>query len=208
MDFGRTEPVPENILEAKNQIVKKENGLLHPLIVEMFEDPKFFSGLPMELQQDIPLLAEYIENTSRFHQILGKEKREESGLFAERITIPETKNEAGKTRASEQGRKVNLDYLSSIGIDPARVLVFRVTQPSETPKPEYYWTTDFFETQRGLTREIGPEKRKSAITLISNLKTIAGKSGLIQDINDDNGLAVRQIDTNSFDQKQCIGIIK
>jgi len=70
-------------------------------------------------------------------------------------------------------------YLKTKGIDPSKVLFFRITQPTDNPKPEYYWTSDYSEVQKGLTAEISPEQRKTSIILVADLETINGNGGLI-----------------------------
>ncbi len=44
--------------------------------------------------------------------------------------------------------------------------------------------------------------------LVADLETINQNQGLIQDINDDQGIAVRQIGRGSFDQKRVIARFK
>jgi len=129
-------------------------------------------------------------------------------LLGEEVNISETAHEDGRTRRAESGQRVNVEYLRSQGIDPSKVLFFRITQDSDTPKPEYYWTSDYGETQRGLRVEVSPEKRKTAVILVADLETINQNDGLIQDMNDDEGLAVRQIGTGNFDQRKALAKIK
>lgn len=113
----------------------------------------------------------------RFQSIIIKEREKRwsgdlSGLLGEEITIPETQHAGGRQRRAESGYKINVDYLKTIGLDPKKILFFRATQPSLTPKPEYYWTSDYFETVRGLTAEIPPEQRKTSVILVADLETI------------------------------------
>jgi hypothetical protein len=86
--------------------------------------------------------------------------------------------------------------------------MFRITQPSEQAKPEYYWTADYFEAHKGLQQEVSGEKRRRAVILIADLKMISQNGGLIQDVNDSGSLDVRQIGTGSFDQKKALVITK
>jgi hypothetical protein len=99
-----------------------------------------------------------------------------------------------------------LDYVKASGVDPTRVLFFRVTQPSEHPKPELYWTSDFAETKGGLGIELGAQASTSVI-LVSTLEDISHNGGLMDDINDDSGIAVRQIGLNNFDQNDALLIL-
>ena len=89
-------------------------------------------------------------------------------------------------------------------IDPSKVLFFRRTIPSKDPKPEFFWTSDYFETRQGLTAEISPKNRDTAIIIVASLDAINKNGGLIQDINDDQGIAVRQIGTDNFDQNLAL----
>ena len=150
---------------------------------------------------------------SKFQNIITPERQKRwdgdmSGLFGDKIHIAETTHANGKIRRAESDYKINVEYLKTQGIDPSQVLFFRVTQPTDKPKPEYYWTSDYFETQKGLTREISSKQRKTSIILVSSLDVINSNGGLIQDINDDNGLAVRQIGTGDFDQNMTSAKIK
>jgi hypothetical protein len=85
--------------------------------------------------------------------------------------------------------------------------MFRVTQPSTTPKPEYYWTSDYFEVTRGLHAEISIEDRTNSVILVSSLEDINKNNGLMVDIDGESGLTVRQIGFEPYDQKNCLAII-
>lgn len=186
---------------------------INPFITNYFRDPHFFYALPSWVQDDGQLLLEYIENTGKFDEIIGAErerrfKGEMSGLFGEIVSLPETEHLDGRTRRSENGYRINIGYLNKIDIDPKKVLFFRITQPiPDQPKPEYYWTSDYNEVVYGLNNEIPSDQRKTSIVLIADLQTIDENGGLIQDINDDNGLAVRQIGNGPFDQHKALAQI-
>ncbi|MBW3004330.1 hypothetical protein KY310_00665 [Candidatus Woesearchaeota archaeon] len=194
--------LPEKAMEGAN-----------PFILKYFQDPNLFPALPEEIRNSEERLTEIVQNTSRFSDLIYKERKKRwaedlTGLLGEEVHIPETKHADGRTRRAESGYRVNVDYLRSIGIDPSKVLFFRLTQPSDDPKPEYYWTSDYFEVLRDLSAEIFGEQRESAVILVSDLETVNENEGLIQDINDDQGLAVRQIGTGPFDQKSAIARFK
>ncbi|MEO8581453.1 MAG: hypothetical protein ABI425_02615 [Patescibacteria group bacterium] len=202
-----TDPKVEKGIDTAVALAKKK---ISPFVIERFKEPKLFYALLDRVKEDAQLLVDFLENTSQLEVELARQ-RNASGpnmILGENVDIPESMHSDGRQRRAESGYKINIEEIIRRGIDPTKVLFFRVTQPGETPKPEYYWTTDFHETQRGLSREITPEKRATAVTLIADLSTIAGEEGLIQDINDDQGLAVRQISLEPFDQSKCISIIR
>ncbi len=198
--------VHESFQRALTLLIKAKEEV-DPLVFESLEDEKLFNALPAEVKNSDEKLAEYILHCSKFSFVVGKERHSEGGLFGPTHEIPETAHADERMRRAEAGTTINVDYLRTVGIDPSKVLFFRVTQPSTTPKPEYYWTSDYIETQRGLQQEIAGERRKTAITLVADLETINKNGGLIQDINDDQGLAVRQIGTDGFDQSNTIAIL-
>lgn len=181
---------------------------INPMICEALEDERLFRALPESIKNSDQLLAELLLHSGKFDSLVSQERHTTNGLFGEDCAISKTTHADGRVRRAESGKKINVDYLKTVGIDPAKVLFFRTTQPSVTPKPEYYWTSDFLETQRGLQQEIAGEKRKTAVTLVANLEIINQNGGLIEDINDDQGLSVRQINENGFDQNQAIAILQ
>ncbi len=192
-------------------LAKGEN--INPFIIRYFENPRLFNALPPELRDSDQALGEYITNTGRFDDLIHRERQARwqgdiTGLFGEEVHAPEVPHADGRTRKSESGYKINIDGLSAKGVDPAKVLFFRLTQPADDlPKPEYYWTSDFSETSHGLNMEVSPEKRSKAVILVDSLDNINKNGGLIQDINDDRGLAVRQIGTAPYDQGGVIAKI-
>ncbi|MBW3002803.1 hypothetical protein KY338_06605 [Candidatus Woesearchaeota archaeon] len=194
--------LPEKAMENAN-----------PFVLEYFQDPNLFPALPEEIRNSEERLTEIVQNTSRFSDLIHKERQKRwngdlTGLLGEEVQVPEKEHADGRTRHAEDGYRVNVDYLKTINIDASKVLFFRLTQPSDEPKPEYYWTSDYFEVLRGLDAEIPGEQRDHAVILVSDLETISGNEGLIQDMNDDQGLSVRQIGTGSFDQKKAIARFK
>lgn len=169
-------------------------------------------ALPEKITNNETEIASLLENMSRVQE--AKEGRLNSGsnngnLFTETVKIPEIKLANGHPTRQEEGPRIDMKYLKKCEVDPKKVLFFRITQPAaDAPKPELYWTTDYYETLRGLTQEISTEKRKTAIILISDLETVNQNGGLIRDVNDDEGLAVWQIGSNEFDQNLALAKIK
>jgi hypothetical protein len=184
-------------------LLSKRGVSVHPFVYEYFSDPRFFNSLPSLVRQNPISMLRLLATNSKFFSIIH-----DFNLYGQEVTIGESKTEHGASRSLEVGPRINLEYLRSKGIDPSQVLFFRITQPSYAAKPEYYWTTDFFEPLKGLRMEISPEKRKNAVLLISNLETINRNGGLIRDVNDDAGLAVRQISNANFNQNLCLSRVK
>lgn len=146
-------------------------------------------------------IAEAIAFSSKFDQVAPE-------LFQENVELPEGHGNYsnGHPRRAESGARLDLERVKQYGIDPAKVIFFRVTQPSDDPKPEFYWTTDFMETRGGLGAELG-KQRQTAVILIDTLEAIAKNNGLMRDINDDAGVAVRQLGLDNYDQATAIGRI-
>ena len=146
-------------------------------------------------------IAEVVAYSSKFH-LMSQE------LFSEEVELPEGhgSHQNGHPRRAESGKKLELERVKQAGIDPSKVIFFRVTQPSDQPKPEFYWTTDFVETRGGLSVELG-KQRQTSVILIDTLESIANNGGLMRDINDDAGIAVRQLGLDSYDQTTAIGRI-
>lgn len=198
-------------IESLFESLIAQREAIHPFVAEYFQESDFLSSLPEAIQRDEQELAGFIINTSKFFDIVSECQKclqDGESLFGEDVHLAESVHADGRTRRAESGRKINVDFLRNKGIDPLKVLFFRITQEAKVHKPEYYWTTDYFETQKGLLREMPVEQRTTAITLVASLEAINNNDGLIQDINDDNGLAVRQIGTESFDQDLAIARIR
>ncbi|MFA7253307.1 MAG: hypothetical protein WC107_02010 [Patescibacteria group bacterium] len=185
---------------------------INPFVAEQFSEPDFFNALPGDIRESDNRLAEYMAHTMAFDDYVVSERRKSSqrsaeGLFGDEVFIPKTPAQGGFTRREESGRRINVQAVSEQGqINPEKVLFYRVTQPSGEPKPEYYWTSDLHEVMHGLNAELSREKQETAVILVSDLRTISENGGLIEDVNDDQGLAVRQIGMEPFDQKRCLAI--
>lgn len=182
-------------------------------MVRDFSDPALYPALPDNIRNNQELLSSYIENSAKFDSIIHTERSKryrgnEDGLFGKEVSIPESLHANGRVRRAESGYSVHPEYLRTVGIDPEKVLFYRVTQPSEIPKPEFYWTSDYQEVVAGLHVETGGEYRKTAVILAADMLTISKNEGLIQDVNDDQGLAVRQIGLGSFDQKNALAVFR
>lgn len=175
---------------------------------EFMAEPSVVAALGSEI--DV-----YARNTRAIFNIQKEEmKKRELGkkdrLFGEAVTTEAVPRADGTPREVEVGFELNLDYLRQKGIDPSRVLVFRRTQPQDaaSPKPELYWTTDYWEVAKGLTAEINGKARENSIVLISTLSAINENGGLIRDVNDDNGIPLRQRGSGTFDQNSNLVIAK
>jgi len=209
-EIFQEEPVDPQVEKGIDAAVSLAKKKVDPFVIERFKDPNVFYALLERVQGNAQELVDFLDNTSQLEAALRADSSAagENRILGETVDIPESVHADGRPRRAESGQKIHLEEIRRRGIDPSKVLFFRVTQPGESPKPEYYWTTDFFETQRGLTREIPWDKRASAVTLIADLATIAGEAGVIQDINDDQGVAIRQISLEPFDTSQCIAIMR
>ncbi len=213
IDDEPTDPNAQKKIDWLASRAQDEGIQIDPKVSEYFKDPAFFNSLPASIRDDEEVLFAYLKNSSQFDDLISPERQKApskpgEGLLGEDVVINEGAHADGRPRRVEEGYLVQVDYLNQINIDPTKVLVFRVTQPSDSPKPEYYWTTDLFETKRGLQREIRPEQRQTSVILVSSLDAISKNGGLIQDMNDDNGMSFRQIGITEFDQNDCVSIIK
>jgi len=193
-------------------ILEKALKGANEFVAEYFQDPNLFPALPEEIRNSEEELTKLVQNSGKFYDVIYPERKKRwngdlSGLLGEEVHIPETEHADGRTRRAETGYRVDAEYLKSIDIDPSKVLFFRITQSSDKPKPEYYWTSDYFEVLRGLYAEVSGEQREDAVILVADLETI-NENGLIQDINDDQGLSVRQIGKEPFDQNRAIARFK
>lgn len=187
-----------NALEAALSFCSTD---VHPMVYEMLDDPKLLSALPEQIKRP-EVLALYLEHTSRFAEA---DKRK---FLKEEVTLPRSQHADGRTRREETGQRVDTEELRKMGIDPAYVLYFRVTQPSDTPNPEYYRTSDLTEVRQGLTQEITEKARSKSVILCSTLEDIASDAGVMTDVNDDNGIAVRTLYTGDYDQQRALAVIR
>jgi hypothetical protein len=208
----RDEKVEAKVANACN--ILTEHGItLNPMVLDYFKDPDLYNSLPADIKESDARMAEYIGHSMAFGDYFYKARTkrwsgDDTGFFGKEMAVPETMHHNGRVRREEEGYKININALAEAKINPSKVLFFRITQPSEEPKPEYYWTSDFHEVMRGLTAEIPKSQREAAVVLVADLETINGNEGLIQDINDDQGLAVRQIGQGPFDQTKCLAKFK
>lgn len=199
-------------LEPIIALLVSRGAVINPFVLEIFEDSHLFYALPESLRKDSERFADFIEHSSKFDDAIQHFRERNSrgdmtGLLGPDVIIPPSIHADGRLRDEEEGPVLQLQALIDEGIDPAKVLMFRVTQPSDNPKPEFYWTSDYFETVNGLGEEVPPGQRATAVILVGDLATINGNEGLIQDVNDDSGMSVRQIGLGTFNQKSCIAIL-
>lgn len=181
---------------------------INPAFIDKINNNRLISPLAEAIrsQPNNLNLLDFIKHSNRFSNL-----NRFSGIFdrSERITINQSEqnlHQNGRPRQEESGYKLNFDYIKDQNIDPGLVLYFRVTQPSEEPKPEWYWTSDFAEVNYGLGRELGNQE-STAVILVSTLEEISGNGGLINDVNDDSGIALRQIGLDVFDQIRALTIL-
>ena len=202
-DTSADQPVltPDEAMQKAMTDIASQSHEVSPFIFELFTEEKFFASLPAETQRSPELLGGLLLHSSRFDTLLHQKPET---IFGEVVQVAETTHADGRIRHEEEGPRIKVDDLREAGIDPSKVLFFRLTQPSDQPKPEYYWTTDYGETMKGLRMEVSEERRRTAIILVADLATINQNEGLIRDRNDDNGLAVRQIGLDTFNQSKAI----
>lgn len=197
-------PVHNMSLDEIEAQLKAEGENLNPIFLDMCDaDSVLLNGLNWVYEQQGIPPSEYIKHSNRLANLPKRSVFSET----EHVVIPVSDDNVhawGESRRHEEGPKLDIDYIVSKGVDPKYALFFRVTQPSNgQPKPEYYWTTDFNEVRGGLRDELGASA-ETAIILVSTLDTIAQNGGLMWDINDDSGIAVRQIGLDTFDQNKAL----
>ncbi len=191
-------------------IIRQKGVEVNPFVAKYFSNPELYNALPSQIKDSDQSLMDYIENTSKFSDLIGSERDKRatgdtSGLLGETVQAADSTHANGEGRRDEKGEKINVDYLRTVGVDPSRVLFFRATQPMDQgPKPEYYWTSDLVEATKGLAVEVTASQRETAVVLVSDLQSIDQNGGLIQDVNDDSGISVRQINEGPFDQNKAI----
>ena len=204
---GGKEEFLEKMETLINDLMREKREDLNPIVLEYFEDKDLARALFQKFQ-DNTSIKEYILHSCKFFSFLSRErnKQGEGGFFGREEIIPETKHSDGRIRSEEKGRKLDLEVLKKNGIYPQNVLFFRVTQPAKEgeTKPEYYWTSNYFETKSGLQQEIPSNLRATSIILVADLETISENGGLIEDINDCGGLSVKQYGSESFDQNTAL----
>ncbi len=198
----KSEGLPQ--FSVKNFIRKLEAEGEEPnwIILSVLDTPRFITGLQTYCEKSGDNIEEYLRHSSRYAKLRRGGKT--GDLFSgEEVHIPQLGQ-----NWEERGRTMDMQYVRSQNIDPAHVLYFRVTQPMESgkPKPEYYWTSDLGEVSRGLNLELGAQAQ-TAVILTSTLEDIASNGGLIDDINDDSGIPVRQIGTEPYDQGRALFVM-
>ena len=199
-------PNAEIILGRALASLLAEGEDVNPALIDKFDNDELMYGLFDTSESSGIPIVEYIKHSNRYSNI------NRFGAIFDRndpIVIEESEDnlyQSGRLRPSEMGYLLSFQYLEDNDIDPSLVLYFRATQPSAEPKPEYYWTSDFGEVKNGLGRELG-NHADTAVILVSTLKDIANNGGLMSDINDDSGIAVRQIGLGTYDQSRALFIL-
>ncbi|NCU41358.1 MAG: hypothetical protein EOM19_01370 [Candidatus Moranbacteria bacterium] len=194
----------ERMRKIITRITQSNLDDLHPGILEYFEDEDLAKEFFQKFRDDA--MEEYIIHSCKFANFIPQARNINTGFFGKEEIIPETKHDDGRIRPKEKGRTLDLDVLKKNGIDPQNVLFFRVTQPvkEDEIKPEYYWTSNYFEAKNGLQQEIPLDLRATSIILVADLEAISKNGGLIEDMNDCGGLSVRQGSSESFDQNRAL----
>ncbi|MCB9813230.1 MAG: hypothetical protein H6772_02370 [Pseudomonadales bacterium] len=103
----------------------------------------------------------------------------------------------------EEGEQLPIEELERLGVDPKLVVLYRITDPLDKPKPERMWTTDIdtFITMY----EINPNGK---IVIVSSLEEVATSGGgVVLDHMDTNGVSVRQIKESEFPQESIWGSV-
>lgn len=188
-----------------DDLMREDGENLHPVVLEYFEDKDLAKALFEKIKQSD--IKKYIVHSSKFFSFLSQKRNDkEEGFFGKYVTIPETEYSDGRKRPGESGRILRIETLKKYGIDPQEVLFFRVTQSAKEGenKPEYYWTSNYFETKSGLQQEIPSDLRTTSIILVADLETINKNGGLIEDMNDCGALSVRQYGSENFDQNTAL----
>ncbi len=170
-----------------------------------FGDQNLFDGLrAVEASGGVPM-KEYVRHSHRFSML----SHDLDSVLNGRVAISSgdgNTRQNGQERRDEEGSVIDLDLVRTQGVDPSKVLYYRVTQPA-TPdnplKPEYYWTSDSLEVRTGLGKELAG-KDATAVVLVSTLDMIAENGGVMTDVNDDSGVAVRQIGLGPFSQQNTL----
>ncbi len=203
-DEYRTENVT---IAAMAQELQSSGERINAFYLERLKDRRFLEGLTVAAEWHGTKVIEYMKHSSRY-SIIDRWGGEHGGVhdIKNEVTVPQSPDNLhanGNLRRVEKHDRFNMDYVISKGIDPNYVLYFRATRPSVTPKPEYYWTSDFREVNYGLQQE-GSNRQADSIVLVSTLSQIAENGGLMIDVNDDEGIAVRQIGLASYHQADAL----
>ncbi|MES2437408.1 MAG: hypothetical protein V4519_05360 [Patescibacteria group bacterium] len=175
---------------------------VNPLIYEVFTDRNFIEAIPNDIKGNTQLLGLYFRNTCLFADL----RKNKISIFGEEIVHESLPMANGVLRPKEGGKEIHLEALREAGIDPESVFYYRRTQPSElgTAKPEYYWTSDYWEVIRGLTKEISGQERQTSKILCTSLAELGSDSKLTLDINDDEGIPVRRVSIDPYDQSRVL----
>lgn len=187
-----------------------DNMDVSPVFHDRFSEPLVAQGVVeacrIDGEIDTELLKRYLAHSSQFDRAAFHNR---DLIFGEEVVIPQhdqNLQENGDLRRRESGPRINVEDLDvAVGVDPRYVLMFRATQPSAEPKPELYWTTNPAETLHGLHVELG-SRAPSAIILIASLASVA-ENGVIGDINDDGGVAMRQLGDRNYSQSNALASI-
>ena len=102
-----------------------------------------------------------------------------------------------------EGEQLPIEELKRLGIDPKLVVLYRITDPINEPKPERMWTTDI-DTLTTMY-EINPNGKIVIVSCLDAVATSGG--GVVLDHMDTNGISVRQIKESKFPQESIWGSV-
>ena len=209
IDFGKETRTTHELLQPLLERLQKEGVEPGFITSEIFTDSNFNDQFLSHFSSEEQY--QYFKNTSLFETKLKKDKwltaaGNSNTMFGKETIAPAITKENSAEIPPIEDKLININHIKESGMDPSKILVFRATQPSDLAKPENNWSSDYFETKRGLWTEFGKERRKSAIILVSNLEQIC-QGGAILDRNDSNGLSLRRIDSSPYDSKTALGKI-
>lgn len=105
-------------------------------------------------------------------------------------------------RFLENGAPLAARTLKKLCIDPQYVLFFRRSLPSEKPKYEGHWTSDYATARRGLQHEIPAIHRLHTIILASTLSDVLSDATVEDSVGSDGEIKLRQ--QKMYNQKRSI----
>lgn len=159
---------------------------------------KLFPALNIDIEE----AEQYVLNSQELHKQLSGGGE---ALLGQETALPNKVN--GNKYKDDKARTVDMRKVVSAGIDPSKVLVFRITQPSEAPKAELYWQTDIDAMVS--MYELSAVQKNSSVILVSTLDQIASSNGgIVVDLMDNNGLSFRQVGVDSFPDDAVLASVK
>jgi len=192
------ESSPSIGLDIDKEILPIKDGQnFDEVVLKSLRTKAIFASLPETVRG---VYEEYADNTTRFVEsinIFEIQKR----ITGERLIY---KNRYGN---EESGLEINFDKLEQEGIDPKKVLVFRITS-SEPPNlhTEAYWTTDVDAFL--MMYEYSEEMKSESYILISTLSNVAGDGTVNIDRMDTSGASIHRMSNENLQADQLLGYCK